>query len=53
MGKIKEMDENSNNSKIVSTLFNEEIKKNKKGSIILKSMLDCTKLLEKNQKTLK
>lgn len=53
MGKIKEMDEFSNNSKIVSTLFNEDTKNKKRGSILLKSMLDCTKLLEKNQKTLK
>ncbi|CAD8043690.1 unnamed protein product [Paramecium primaurelia] len=53
MEKIKEMDEYSNNSKIVSTQFNEDTKNKKRGSILLKSMLDCTKLLEKNQKTLK
>ncbi|CAK55784.1 unnamed protein product (macronuclear) [Paramecium tetraurelia] len=53
MEKIKEMDEFSNNSKIVSTQFNEDTKNKNRGSILLKSMFDCTKLLEKNKKTLK
>ncbi|CAD8048652.1 unnamed protein product [Paramecium sonneborni] len=53
MEKIKEIDEFSNNSKIVSTQFNEDSKNKNRGAILLKSILDCTKLLEKNPKQLK
>ncbi|CAD8049888.1 unnamed protein product [Paramecium sonneborni] len=53
MEKIKEMDEISNASKMISTQINDENKMKNKGSLLLKPILDCTRLIGKDPKIIR
>ncbi|CAD8159022.1 unnamed protein product [Paramecium octaurelia] len=53
MEKIKEMDEVSNASKMISTQINDENKTKSRGSLLLKSFLDCTRQIDKDPKIIR
>ncbi|CAD8143554.1 unnamed protein product [Paramecium pentaurelia] len=53
MEKIKEMDEVSNTSKMISTQINDENKTKSRGSLLLKSFLDCTRQIDKDPNIIK
>ncbi|CAK72275.1 unnamed protein product (macronuclear) [Paramecium tetraurelia] len=53
MEKIKEMDEVSNASKMISTQINDENKTKSRGSLLLKSFLDCTRQIDRDPKIIR